>query len=113
MRVDGVLKTADVRVRGVRRMFEETATLERLFDNVVGHLLNAPNMMDDVTRRVRRWVVGVRRVSQNKVLMYWNGERRLNENRLNVKGKSRWENCDGTGESFAQLFERTDRRRDP
>jgi hypothetical protein len=46
MRVDGVLKTADVRVRGVRRIFEETATLERLFDNVVGHLLNAPNMME-------------------------------------------------------------------
>ena len=50
MRVDGVLQTADVRVRGVRRMFEVTATLEMLFDNVVGHLLNAPNMMDDVMR---------------------------------------------------------------
>jgi hypothetical protein len=50
-RVDGILKTADVRVRGVRRMFEETAILETLFDNVDGHLLNAPNMMDDVMRR--------------------------------------------------------------
>jgi hypothetical protein len=50
-RVDGILKTADVRGRGVRRMFEETAILETLFDNVDGHLLNAPNMMDDVMRR--------------------------------------------------------------
>jgi hypothetical protein len=29
----------------VRRTFEETATLEMLFDSVAGHLLNAPNMM--------------------------------------------------------------------
>jgi hypothetical protein len=45
MRDDGILRTADVRVRGVRRTFEETATLEMLFDSVAGHLLNAPNMM--------------------------------------------------------------------
>lgn len=57
--------------------------------------------------------MNVRRVSQNGVYVYWNEGRRLNERRLNVKGKSRWKNGDGASESFAQLFERTDGRRDP
>ena len=56
---EGILKTADVRVSGVRRMLEETATLEMLFDSVAGHLLNAPNMMDRVSAEVRRCVVNV------------------------------------------------------
>lgn len=54
MREDGILSAADVRVRGVRRMLEETATLEMLLDKVAGHLLNAPNMMDGVDAEVRR-----------------------------------------------------------
>ena len=48
-----------MRVRGVRRIFEETATLEMLFDSVAGHLLNAPNMMDDVIAVVLRCAVKV------------------------------------------------------
>ena len=70
MREDGILRAADVRVRGVRRTLEETATLEMLFDNVAGHLLNAPNMMNDKIAEVRRSVVKISRVSYSEVLVY-------------------------------------------
>lgn len=63
VRKDGFAATVDVRVRGVRRALEETAILEMLFDSVAGHLLNAPNMMDDVRAEARRCVVDVQRVS--------------------------------------------------
>jgi hypothetical protein len=52
----GVLRAAGVlvlvSVRGVRRVLEETATLEMLFDRTAGHLLNAPNMMDGVSAEI-------------------------------------------------------------
>ena len=58
-RAAGVL----VSVRGVRRVLEETATLEMLFDRTAGHLLNAPNMTDGVTAEIRRRVLNVERLS--------------------------------------------------
>jgi hypothetical protein len=65
----GILRAAGVlvSVRGVRRVLEETATREMLFDRTAGHLLNAPNMMDvdvdGVSAEVRRRVLNVERLS--------------------------------------------------
>jgi hypothetical protein len=71
MRDEGILRAADVRVRGVRMVLEATAIEEMFLDSVAGHLLNAPNMLDSVIAEVRRCRQGSKDVAEQSISILW------------------------------------------